>query len=79
VAGISYAFNGTWESLNVACKELHKLSIGAEEAMWIINIKAVGLTHSKGVGRVMSIELGNQALEGGSGLMQRGSIGHAIP
>jgi hypothetical protein len=79
VAGISYAFNGTWESHNVVHEKLCTASKGAEEATRMYNIMAVGLVRSKGVDRVMSIEPVNRALEGASGLMQRERNSLAIP
>jgi hypothetical protein len=92
VAGISYVFNGTWEShrtLNgsrihsLGSRVLHeqscKASKGAEEATRMYNIMAVGLVRSKGVNRVMSIESVRRALEGASGLTQRERNSLAIP
>jgi hypothetical protein len=75
VAGKRTVYIGTWENRN-APKESCQ---GAEKATKRYGVSVVGLTHSRGVGRVMSVEsLNYGTLEGVSILTQRDEVCHAI-
>ena len=75
VAGKRTVYIGTWENRNVP-----KVSRqGAEKATKRYGVSVVGLTHSRGVGRVMPVEsLNHRTLEGVSILTQRDEVCHAI-
>ena len=67
VAGKRTAYIGTWENRNVP----YRSDQGAEEATRTYGDPVVGLTHSRGVGRVMPVESRYMwALEGVSSLTQ---------
>jgi len=53
VAGKRIDFIGTWENQNVSQESRQE----AEEVMRRYGVLVVGLTHSRGVGRVMPIEV----------------------
>ncbi len=75
VAGKRTVYIGTWENRNVPTVSFQE----AEEATRKYDVSVVGLTHSRGVGRVMPVESGYfETLEGVSGLMQRDEVCHAI-
>ncbi len=66
---------GTWENRIVP-----KVSVQeAEEATRRYGGSVVGLTHSRGVNRVMPIESKEETLEGVSSLMQREEVCRAVP
>lgn len=68
VAGYRIEFNGTWENQSVPSRS----SEGVEEMTKEYGRLVVGLTHIRGVNRVMSIASRNkETLEGVSSLMQR--------
>jgi len=75
VAGKRTVYIGTWENRNVP-----KVSRrGAEKVTKRYGVSVVGLTHSRGVGRVMPVESQNfGTLEGVSILTQRDEVCHAI-
>ena len=75
VAGKRTVYIGTWENRNVP-----KVSRqGAEKATKRYGVSVVGLTHSRGVGRVMPVEsIDYRTLEGVSILTQRDEVCHAI-
>lgn len=74
VAGKRTVYIGTWENRNVAIGSCQ----GAERVMRQYGVSVVGLTHSRGVGSVMTVASGEiETPEGVSGLTQRGRIGHA--
>ena len=75
VAGKRTVYIGTWENRSVP-----KVSCqGAEKATKRYGVSVVGLTHSRGVGRVMPVEFRNkETLEGVSSLTQREGVCHAI-
>ena len=84
VAGKRIVYIGTWENRGVPKESFQE----AEEVTRKYGVSVVGLTHSRGVGRVMPVEsrpvcvqrtgrsLG--ALEGVSSLTQRDGVCHAI-
>jgi len=75
VAGKPTVYIGTWENRNVPKGSRR----GAEEVTKRYGDSVVGLTHSRGVGRVMPVEspvMGT--LEGVSILTQRDEVCHAI-
>ena len=75
VAGKRTVYIGTWENRSVPTGSLRE----AEEATREYGVSVVGLTHSRGVGRVMPVEsryLGT--LEGVSSLTQRDEVCYAI-
>ena len=75
VAGKRTVYVGTWENRSVPTGSFQE----AEEATRKYGVSVVGLTHSRGVGRVMPVEsqsLGT--LEGVSSLTQRDEDCHAI-
>jgi len=75
VAGKRTVYIGTWENRSVPTGSFQE----AEEATRKYGVSVVGLTHSRGVGRVMPVEfpyLGT--LEGVSSLTQRDEVCHAI-
>ena len=75
VAGTRTVYIGTWENRNVPTGSFRE----AEEATRKYGVSVVGLTHSRGVGRVMPVEspyLGT--LEGVSSLTQRDEVCYAI-
>jgi len=75
VAGKRTVYIGTWENRSdpkVSCQ-------GAEKAMKRYGVSVVGLTHSRGVGRVMPVAFGSLwTLEGVSSLTQMDEVCHAI-
>lgn len=73
VAGKRTVYIGTWENQTVSKGSFQ----GAEKATREYVGLVVGLTHSRGVNRVMPVERGS-ALEGVSSLMQREEICHAV-
>ena len=75
VAGEQTVYSGTWENRSVPKRSFCE----AEEATKKYDVPVVGLTHSKGVDRVMPVEHSQgDALEGVSNLTQRGEGRHAI-
>ena len=75
VAGRRNVYIGTWENRSVPTGSFQE----AEEATRKYGVSVVGLTHSRGVVRVMPVEfpyLGT--LEGVSSLTQRDEVCHAI-
>ena len=75
VAGKQTVYIGTWENRSVPTGSFQE----AEEATREYGVSVVGLTHSRGVGRVMPVEsryLGT--LEGVSSLTQRDEVCYAI-
>ena len=75
VAGKRTVYIGTWENRSVPTGSFQE----AEEVTRKHGVSVVGLTHSRGVGRVMPVEsqsLGT--LEGVSSLTQRDEVCHAI-
>ena len=74
-AGKRTVYIGTWEN-----RSAPKISFQeAEEVTRKYGVSVVGLTHSRGVCRVMPAEFGNlRALEGVSSLMQGSEFCHAI-
>ena len=75
VAGKRTVYIGTWENRNVPIENFQE----AEEVTRKYGVSVVGLTHSRGVGRVMPVEsrsLGTP--EGVSSLTQRDEVCHAI-
>jgi len=75
VAGKRTVYIGTWENRNVPKESCQ----GAEKATKRYGVSVVGLTHSRGVGRVMPVESQNYGtLEGVSILTQRDEVCHAI-
>jgi len=75
VAGEGTVYIGTWENRIVPNGSFQE----AEEATRRYGVSVVGLTHSRGVNRVMPIESANwRTLEGVSSLMQREAFCHAI-
>ena len=75
VAGKRTVYIGTWENRSVPTGSFQE----AEEATREYGVSVVGLTHSRGVGRVMPVEsryLGT--LEGVSSLTQRDEVCYAI-
>jgi hypothetical protein len=75
VAGKRTVHIGTWENRSVPNGSIQ----GAEEATRVYGVSVVGLTHSRGVGRVMPVESQSfGTLEGVSSLTQRDEVGHAI-
>ena len=75
VAGKRTVYVGTWENRSVPNRSCR----GAGKATRRYGVSVVGLIHSRGVGRVMPVEsrcIG--ALEGISGITQRGEFKHAI-
>ena len=74
VAGKRTVYVGTWENRSVP-RSLQ----GAEEATRRYDAAVVGLTHTRGVGRVMPVgSHGVGTLEGVSSSMQRVEVPHAI-
>ena len=76
VAGKRTVYIGTWENRSVPKGSFQE----AEEVTRKYGVSVVGLTHNRGVGRVMPVEsqsLGT--LEGVSSLTQRDEVCHAIP
>ena len=75
VAGKPTVYIGTWEN-----RDVPKVSRrGAEEVTKRHGVSVVGLTHSRGVGRVMPVESPvTGTLEGVSILTQRDEVCHAI-
>ena len=75
VAGKRTVYIGTWENRSVPKGSFQE----AEEVTRKYGVSVVGLTHSRGVGRVMPVESINvRTLEGVSSLTQRDEICHAI-
>jgi len=75
VAGKRTVYIGTWENRNDSRGSFQE----AEEATRKYGVSVVGLTHSRGVGRVMPVESeGMRTLEGVSSLMQRGEVCYAV-
>ena len=75
VAGKRTVYIGTWENRSVPKGSFQ----GAEEATRKYGVSVVGLTHSRGVGRVMPVASERlRTLEGVSSLTQRDEVCHAI-
>ena len=75
VAGKRTVYIGTWENRSVPTGSFQE----AEEATREYGVSVVGLTHSRGVGRVMPAESHIvEALEGVSSLTQRDEVCYAI-
>jgi len=75
VAGKRTVYIGTWENRSVPPASYQE----AEEATREYGVSVVGLTHSRGVGRVMPVEFRSiGTLEGVSSLTQRDEVCHAI-
>jgi len=75
VAGKRTVYIGTWENRSVPTGSFQE----AEEATRRYDVSVVGLTHSRGVGRVMPVASGSRrTLEGVSSLTQRDEVCHAI-
>ena len=75
VAGKRTVYVGTWENRSAPNGSLQE----AEEVTRRYGVPVVGLTHIRGVGRVMPVESGcHGALEGVSSLTQREDFCHAI-
>ena len=75
VAGKRTVYIGTWENRSVPTGSFQE----AEEATRKYGVSVVGLTHSRGVGRVMPVESQSfGTLEGVSSLTQRDEVCHAI-
>ena len=74
VAGRRTVHIGTWENRSVPTGSFR----GAEEATRKYGVLVVGLTHSRGVGRVMPVESRDEILEGVSSSTQRDEVCYAI-
>ncbi len=75
VAGKRTVYIGTWENRSVPTGSFQE----AEEVTRKYGVSVVGLTHSRGVGRVMLVESRSfGTLEGVSSLTQREEVCHAI-
>jgi len=75
VAGKRTVYIGTWENRSAPKESFQE----AEEVTRKYGVSVVGLTHSRGVGRVMPVESQSfGTLEGVSSLTQRDKVGHAI-
>ena len=75
VAGKRTVYIGTWENRSVPIESFQE----AEEATRKYGVSVVGLTHSRGVGRVMPVETRSiGTLEGVSSLTQGDEVCHAI-
>ena len=75
VAGKRTVYIGTWENRSIPKGSFQ----GAEKVTRKYDVSVVGLTHSRGVNRVMPIEFQVlETLEGVSSLMQREEVCHAI-
>jgi hypothetical protein len=75
VAGQRTVYIGTWENRSVPTGSFRE----AEEATREYGVSVVGLTHSRGVGRVMPVESQRfGTLEGVSSLTQRDEVCYAI-
>jgi hypothetical protein len=76
VAGKRTVYIGTWENRGVPTGSFRE----AEEATRKYDVSVVGLTHSRGVDRVMPVESRCvETLEGVSSLTQRAKECHAAP
>lgn len=76
VAGKRSVYTGTWENRIVPIGSFQE----AEEVTRRYGDSVVGLTHSRGVGRVMPVESESKGtLEGVSSLTQREEVCHAAP
>jgi hypothetical protein len=74
VAGKRTVYIGTWENRNVPTRSFRE----AEEATRKYVVSVVGLTHIRGVGRVMPVASGiGRTLEGVSSQTQRDEVCHA--
>jgi len=75
VAGKRTVYIGTWENRSAPKESFQE----AKEVTRKYGVSVVGLTHSRGVGRVMPVESQSfGTLEGVSSLTQRDEVGHAI-
>ncbi len=75
VAGKPTVYIGTWENRSVPKRSFQE----AGEVTRRYDVSVVGLTHSRGVGRVMPVESRYfGTLEGVSSLTQRDEVCHAI-
>ena len=75
VAGKRTVYIGTWENRSVPTGSFQE----AEEATRKYGVSVVGLTHSRGVGRVTPAESCNgRTLEGVGSLTQRDEFCHAV-
>jgi len=73
VAGKRTVYVGTWENRiapNGSCQ-------GAEKATRRYGVSVVGLTHSRGVGRVMPVESRCMRHSKGSALIRKDEVGHS--
>ena len=73
VAGKQTVYVGTWENRsapNGSCQ-------GAEKATRRYGVSVVGLTHSRGVGRVMPVESRFTRHSKGSALVRKDEVGHS--
>ncbi|MHC4537794.1 MAG: hypothetical protein ACYS6K_28010 [Planctomycetota bacterium] len=75
VAGKRTAYIGTWENHTVPNSSCQQ---AGEARRWYGGM-VVGLTHSRGVNRVMPVEDKGNPLEGVSNLAQRGKFIYAMP
>ena len=73
-AGKRTVYIGTWENRSVPMRSIQ----GAEEVTRMYGVSVVGLTHSRGVDRVIPVESPKGTLEGVSSLKQGIGICHAI-
>jgi hypothetical protein len=75
VAGKRTVYIGTWENRSIPTGSFQE----AEEVTRKYDVSVVGLTHSRGVGRVMPVASQSiGTLEGVSSLTQRDEVCHAI-
>lgn len=75
VAGERTVYIGTWEDRMILNRSIQ----GVEEMTRVYGYSVVGLTHSRGVNRVMPIEpKTEEALEGVSSLKQRDGENYAV-
>ena len=74
VAGKRTVYNGTWENQIVFKRSSYEIEEMTKEYVDLV----VGLTHSRGVNRVMPVEFQVETLEGVSSLTKRGSSCYAI-
>jgi len=73
VAGKRTVYVGTWENRSVPTGSFRE----AEEATRRYDVSVVGLTHSRGVGRVMPVESSCSRHSKGSALIRKDEVGHS--
>ena len=73
VAGKRTVYIGTWENRSVPIESYQE----AEEATREYGVSVVGLTHSRGVGRVMPVEFRFTKHSKGSALIRKDEVGHS--